>query len=123
MYHYKKWECYNNGMYESSITDEKVNHAVELLKDENRLYDSMYKVITEWVYSCQTHLTQSEGLRSWLGWAACSIETGANFSCTRVAWGILTENQKKLANMVADTVILQYKQTETKNDAQIKLRF
>jgi len=68
---------------------------------------AMRKVIEHWPIASRVNLSDiRSNRRSWLGQAACCIESGIPEHITRMAWNALTNDQKDNANNVAKEVIL-----------------
>lgn len=102
--HYTNWEDWKNGMYRDVKEKEYyIKKAIECLRDP---YLSMYGVIKEWKQSTKENLSDiSSNRRSWLGQAACCYKYGVPENLTRVAWGLLTSEERINANKTADKII------------------
>lgn len=102
--HYTNWEDWKNGMWSkpnNQIEQEKV--AIQILSNP---LGAMTRVIAEWPVSTRQNLTDVRSNRkSWLGQAACCIESGIPEQVTRSAWNNLSEDQKNNANNIAQTII------------------
>lgn len=107
---YTEWEDYKAGMYSChpSSDESAVMDAVLLLRDRNRLTAAMRSVTVQWVNACEVNLSQPPNNRSWLGQAACCIVLGTPEHLTRTAWGRLTDDERLVANAIADRVIDQW---------------
>lgn len=109
-YDYNLWECYANGMYVERKSTERaayVKVAINLLSDPVRLRQNMLDASEQWFYSSRNHLTSRNSNRqAWLGRFACCFAHGVSESETREAWSFLTEEQRTIANQMADEVIL-----------------
>lgn len=72
-----------------------------------RLYgEFMRKVLVEFPIACEHNLTcPSMNKRAWIGHAACYLAINCPEYVTRHAWGMLTEEQRVLADMQADEAI------------------
>ena len=69
----------------------------------------MYDVIDNWKYETEQFLSnQNSNRQAWLGQAACCLAHGASESETRTAWNKLSINQMEQANLIADSVILEW---------------
>lgn len=111
---YNLWEDYLNGMFKDDIRYEKVTKAIYILGNPKKCRKAMERVLTEWKYAPQTNLLSDvkfrfSGNRAWLGAACCNIEEGCTVSEVRNAWWLLTEEQRNIANQIADELILNYK--------------
>lgn len=86
--------------------DAMLERAVRFTGD-HALYGSfMRRVVVEWPISCENAFTDPHlGHRSWVGHAACALAFGCPEDIVRKAWGILTDEQKLLANKEADGAI------------------
>lgn len=71
------------------------------------LYGSyMKRVITEWPISCENALTDENiNKKAWLGHAACALAFQCPEDIIRLAWGLLTDEQRLLANKEAERAI------------------
>ena len=104
---YTEWE--DLGMWESCNPKDRkslVDKAVVFTGDY-LLYGSwMKKVIVDMPKSCEHNLSdQNMNRRAWIGHAACYLATGIPEDITREAWGMLTDEQRDLANQQADNAI------------------
>lgn len=77
----------------------------------------MLKVVDKWPISCEHNLTAVElNRRAWIGHAACFMAIGSPEDVTREAWGILSDEQRELANLKADEAIAEWeKRYESEN--------
>jgi hypothetical protein len=105
VYHsHDKWEEIPAGMW-SDVDDRKamLQRAIDFTGD-HALYGSyMMRVIREWPISCENALTdQALNKRAWVGHAACAMAIGCPEDITRQAWGMLSDEQRLLANKEAD---------------------
>jgi len=110
IYHnYKHWEDFIMGMYESTAYMDDaplIKECINLLSCPEWLNESMLFVSHNWVKSAEQNLTNIHRNRqAWLGQAACCWSHGAPEYITKKAWGLLTPDQQKNANGVADEVI------------------
>ena len=121
---YSVWEGYLNGMYEPCREgrDERVKIAETLLATPELLRENMFKVTHDWINETEQVLSDmSISHRAWLGQSACNIYAGCKEDETREAWGSLTEQQRKAANMVADFVDAQWRERFTEKSIQRSL--
>lgn len=113
---YTEWEDWKAGMYaDKSDSPSGVSSAVSLLRDQHRLAMAMRSVSMYWKNACNANLRESPNNRSWLGQAACCYAAGVPESITRIAWGLLTDHQRDLANRIADEVIDEWKSIQKKS--------
>ena len=114
-HHYETWEDYRNGMYNEDKNGrrERVERAKEILADTDLLYRCMKRVTTEWTHATEQNLSNNiYGHRSFLGQTACNICAGIKEDETREAWGLITEEQRREANKVADRVIEEWEKEQ-----------
>jgi hypothetical protein len=73
----------------------------------HRLYGRyMQRVTKEWPNSCINALTDYNlNRKAWIGHAACALALRCPEDITRQAWGLLTNEQRILANRQADRAI------------------
>lgn len=109
---YTEWEDYKNGMYSEFDNNKKnalIKRAVKMLSNQDLFLETLEKVILEWEISSMNNLTNtSSNRRSWLGQAACSYKYQVPEKLTRIAWGLLSEEQQIEANKTADEIIRKY---------------
>lgn len=113
IYHdYRNWECFKNDMYierKKEETELFVAKALELFRNPNKLKIEMTRSIDEWFYSTEQFMTITGSNRqAWLGQAACNICYGVTETETRQAWRVLSEEEKTIANNIADEVITDW---------------
>jgi len=66
----------------------------------------MQRVTVEWPNSCINALTDYNlNRKAWIGHAACALALRCPEDITRQAWGLLTNEQRILANHQADRAI------------------
>lgn len=83
-----------------------------------KLYGSfMKKVVEEWPVSCENSLTDYRiNRKAWLGHAACAMAIDCPEAITRRAWGLLNDEQRKLANREAERYIIQWEENYAKSN-------
>ena len=122
VYHpYTEWEEVAHGMWaQVENKKERLEMAVSFTGD-HRLYGSfMIRVISEWKISCENALTDGAlNQRAWVGHAACALGIGCPEDITRHAWGLLTDEQRLLANREADRAIRIWR-SNYKQDSQLR---
>ena len=125
VYHdYRRWEDYKNGMWRH-VSKKEMNEllpiAIEFTGNHIKYGAAMIRVVKKWKYSCEHNLTdQSTNKRAWIGHAACSLELNLPEVVVRSAWGLLTDNQRFLANAQADRAINEWNENY-KNTFQLSL--
>lgn len=118
------WEDYRNGMYDYPNSEEEkgeqITNAIKVLSDKN-LFDEVCKsVLTEWKISSKVNLTNiSCNRQAWLGQAACSYKFQITETCTRIAWGLLSEQQRIEANLIADKWIKIFEKNYERENRKI----
>jgi hypothetical protein len=108
VYHpYDKWEEVEHGMW-SEVEDRKLwlAMAIEFTSDHKEYGRYMLRVIREWKFSCENALTDAAlNKKAWVGHAACALAIGCPEDVVRQAWGVLTDEQRILANREAERAI------------------
>lgn len=102
-----QWEEIAHGMW-SDVSDRAdwLQKAVEFTGDHKKYGHYMMRVIAEWPASCENALTDlALNKRAWVGHAACALAIGCPEDITRQAWGMLTDEQRLLANKAADRAL------------------
>lgn len=107
-YHpYWEWEEVEANMW-GSVKDKQsaIYNAAGFMSNTERFVESMEKVIGAWTKSCEHNLSNLQSNRkAWLGWAAVAYELNLPAEITRLAWGMLTDDKRDLANQGAEEVI------------------
>lgn len=106
-YHYTLREDFQNGMYNENKDGraQRVQQAAQILSDIDLLYVCMKRVTMEWKIATEMELTNPNvNHQAFLGQSACNIYAGIKEDETREAWGLLTDDQRRKANKVADRV-------------------
>lgn len=108
-HHYEQWEDYQNGMYIKSFDINLIDKAEKLLANPLNLYIAMNEVINKWPISSADNLSNSNiNRQAWLGQAACCLICNCPENLTKEAWHKLTDDERRLANRVADEIILKW---------------
>jgi hypothetical protein len=109
VYHpYWEWEEIDSNMW-GSVENRKLflKRAIEFTGDHQKYGRFMMRVVNEWPKSCENALTDySLNRKAWVGHAACALAMGCPEDITREAWGLLTDEQRLLANKEAERAIL-----------------
>jgi hypothetical protein len=101
-----KWECYPAGFYNTKPPSGLTKEACEeiyrtMLADIPAFEAALYRVLLEWVKSCEHYLTNDRMNRiAWLGQAALCIEHGIP-AVFRGGFNLLTLEQQRAANEAA----------------------
>lgn len=108
-FHYTVWEDYKSGMYSDfdKETEYKlVTQAILCLKNPEL---AMIMVTVNWPKSAAENLSnKQQNRKAWLGQAACCLIYGSPEHCTREAWKLLTNEERNLANQIAQKTIEQW---------------
>jgi hypothetical protein len=110
-----RWEDFLNGMYETVCNDEidQQGEAIKLLSNCELFYTVGLEMISKWIIASQVNLTNNRiNRKAWIGQAACNYKFGVIEIQTKIAWGLLTENQRIEANKVADQLIKLYEKKD-----------
>ena len=101
------WEEIGSNMW-GEVTNRRLflQRAV-IFTGNHRLYGRyMQRVTVEWPNSCINALTDYNlNRKAWIGHAACALALRCPEDITRQAWGLLTNEQRILANRQADRAI------------------
>jgi hypothetical protein len=105
-----EWEEIAHNMW-GDVDDHRtaLDRAVSFTGD-HRLYGSyMRRVIEEWPVSCENALTDPVlNRKAWVGHAAVALALNIPEDITRKAWGLLTHEQRVLANKEAARAVRQW---------------
>lgn len=116
-HHYLDWEELDYGMW--SYSSDKKRHLAKAVEftGNHRLYGRfMMRVVSEWHISCENALTDySLNRKAWVGHAACALAIGCPEYITREAWGLLTDEQRILANKQAERAITRWEKNYRKD--------
>lgn len=119
-HHYEKWEDWQNGMWRKvSATEEKkhLETAISFTGDHVKYGNAMKEVIKEWNFTMQNSLTNTSiNRKAFLGHCAVQYKINCPEYITRLAWKHLTDEQRFLADKVAQETIDNWIENhETKN--------
>lgn len=106
-----KWEDHQHGMYAMTCSNTPTlqKQCIKLLANPYALYPFMRAAAFKWTHSAEVNLSNSgRNRQAWLGQAACCYATGAPEFVTKMAWRVLTDEQRQAANDVADKVIKEW---------------
>lgn len=116
VYHpYTEWEEMRFNMWgEVSDRKEWIRKAVEFTGN-HKIYGSfMRRVVKEWPISCENALTDySLNRKAWVGHAAVALAIQCPEDIVRQAWGMLTDEQRFLANKEAERAIREWERDYT----------
>jgi len=102
---YEKWECYQAGLYNTTMpgmTQDEAEEAYrEFLADDDAFRAALEVVTTEWVNSCEHYLTNvSMNRLAWLGQASACYAKGLP-ATYRGGFNLLTPEEQAKANDTA----------------------
>lgn len=129
IYHpYWEWEEYHAGMWRAVSAAERsdmLQKAIEFTGNHKLYGKWMMEVPNKWPKSCEHNLTDiSQNRRAWIGHAAVCLAIGIPEDIVREAWGHLTTEQQRLANLQADAAIEAYEQKHHQcQRSQLELTF
>lgn len=111
------WEEIRANMWgEVSDKPEMTERAIAFTGDHVSYGSFMMKVVHEWPVSCENAFTDpSLNHKAWVGHAACAMAIGCPEDITRKAWGMLTDEQRFLANKEAERAIRVWWEHYSKN--------
>jgi hypothetical protein len=115
------WEEIKHNMW-GDVSDHKamLEKAIEFTGNANLYGEYMIKVVDGWPNSCTNALTDdSLNKRAWIGHAACALALGCPEDITRKAWGLLTDEQRFLANKKADRAIAIWRKKYEQEDSSL----
>lgn len=117
-HHHDFWEDYKNGLFKKRKTvQDNVTKSFLLLSDTHET-NKWFSKLSEWRYSTELNLSnKSINRQAWIGQAACCMAHGSNEDETKIAWYMLTDEQRSRANTIADYYILKF---ETENNLNAK---
>lgn len=101
------WEEIGFNMWGDAPNRRTALQRAVIFTGNHRLYGRyMQRVTTEWPNSCINALTDYNlNRKAWIGHAACALALRCPEDITRQAWGLLTNEQRTLANRQADRAI------------------
>jgi hypothetical protein len=119
-YHHDLWECWKQGLYRNGRKDEsKVKQSLIILNSIENCGQSFQRVILDWHYSSQVHLSnKSINRQAWIGQASCCLNHGSNEDETKIAWNQLSTEEQNRANQIADYYIRKF-EIEVMKDEEI----
>lgn len=108
VYHdFREWEETAHNMWgDRSEMDDPLAWAIEFTGDAELYGSYMMRVIREWPISCENALTDYNiNRKAWVGHAACALAARCPQHIVRQAWGLLSEQQRTMANAYAAQAI------------------
>lgn len=111
-YPFWEWEDYQNGMYSDNLkshSNTEINLAVALLSDPVEFERIALELTQAWPICTRQNLTNTScNRKAWIGQAAVNYKHDIQESTTRLAWKMLTADQRNNANNVANKIIEDY---------------
>lgn len=103
----EQWEEVSFNMWGEVKNRKRYIERAVTFTGNHRLYGRyMIRVTTEWPNSCLNALTDNNlNKKAWIGHAACALALRCPEDITRQAWGLLSNEQRILANKQADRAI------------------
>lgn len=109
---YWEWEDFNNGMWRSVDKLEEIellDLAIEFTGDWNKYGNAMSEVIANWPRTMLNSLSnKSINRKAFLGHCAVQYKINCPEYITRKAWGLLTNEQRFNADLIAEKNIKHY---------------
>ena len=88
--------------------------AIEFTGNHEAYGKAMFRVISEWPYSCEHNLTNiTQNRKAWIGHAACALEKGFAEEIVRSAWSHLSKKQQHEANKKAAQAIEEWEKCQS----------
>lgn len=108
--HYRNWECYAAGFWESCNSAVhnagSVSRSALLLASPAKFALACERITDEWPVTSGVHFSnQANNAKSFLGQAACFLNHNAMRCCTASAWWTLSDQERSEANSIAQEVI------------------
>lgn len=102
-----QWEEMRFNMWGTVSDREKWIEKAKRFTSRHKVYGRyMRKVLQKWPVSCENALTDYRiNRRAWLGHAACALAFRCPEDIVRAAWGLLTDEQRALADREAERAI------------------
>lgn len=106
---YEEWECYQNGMYDTKVDDNRVEMCFEFFNGDE-VFEHMKALTDNYPISTSVKFTNKMfNAVSWLGQATCNSCFGANQKEVIKAWLMLDVEVRNKANKNAKDVIEWWK--------------
>lgn len=106
----RKWEEVAHNMWGEAVDAKADLEQAEAFTGDSEIYGYfMMRVVKEWPISCENALTDyALNRKAWVGHAAVALALRIPEHITRTAWGLLTDEQRVLANRKAERAIQQW---------------
>lgn len=102
-----RWEELHFNMWGDVKDRRRCLERAVIFTGNHRLYGRyMMRVVVEWPNSCLNAMTDGNlNRKAWIGHAACALALRCPEDVTRQAWGLLSNEQRVLANRQAERAI------------------
>lgn len=101
------------GNCKSTEKDELIQKSFNLLSNPGAFKAACRMVLIKWPFSSEHNLSARVlNRKAWMGWAACCVAHGSTEYTTRNAWRFLSDEQQKIANEIANQVIMEWEQCQ-----------
>ena len=92
-----------------------IEASAALMRDPIKFQNAMRRALREWPRSCAVNLeTPGKNRRAWIGHAGCYLATGSPEECTRIGWHTLNDWEQYKANLSADIILIEFKESKNK---------
>jgi len=111
------WEDVKNGILEdkSEIEEELSTIVRDLLSDSKLFYKTAKKMVKDWKYASEFHLSnRARNRQAWIGQASCCYLYKIPEKITKYGWRLLSFEQQIEANKVADRIIIEWEKENAK---------
>lgn len=107
---WQTWEDWIAGMYSPESSCVQVQRSRAVLVDPDQFREVAREMVRAWPVSAYHNLVNMwTGRRAWIGQASCLYSVQSPAVATREAWGLMTLDEQRAANAVADAVLLDWK--------------
>lgn len=120
---YWDWEDWKAGMWRAPCKEDErefLSKAVAFTGDHLNYGFFMRRVVREWPKACEHNLTEPSMNRlAWIGHAATVMAIGCPEWVTRKAWGMLTAEQRRLADAQAQLALDEWIEAHEAKDCGV----
>ena len=111
------WEDYNAGLYATTFSPTGEAASLALLCSPEAFREAAREMVREWPNAARHNLAHMwSGRNAWVGQATCCYAHQATAVETRQAWGRMSNEQQRAANLVARDVRAEWEKGQA--DAQ-----
>ncbi len=102
---WSEWEDYKAGLYAPTSSALAGAASLALLCDPDQFRETAREMLREWPNATVQNIRHMwSGRNAWIGQATCCYAHGATSLDTRDAWGQMSNDQQRAANLVAREV-------------------